>query len=248
MTRIAPGVHRIGNGLINSYLLEESGEVTIVDTGVSGYWNDLPKELAAMGRSLADVRAVVLTHAHSDHIGFAERVRRERDIAIRVHELDAKLARGEEKPAAPMFGGFRVTPTVRFAVYAAIHGGLRNTPIVEVSAYGDGATLDVPGSPRVIHVPGHTAGSCALHLDQRDVLFVGDAFVTYHVLTGVSGPQISPFTADATRALESLSRLERVEAGLALPGHGEPWTGGVAEAVRLTRERARQAGTTTRSI
>ena len=76
--RIAAGIHRLGAGLVNSYLLEESGEITIVDAGAPGYWNDLPNELAAMGRTFADVRALVLTHAHIDHVGFAERLRRER--------------------------------------------------------------------------------------------------------------------------------------------------------------------------
>lgn len=55
---IASGIRRIGTGLSNSYLIEEAGEVTIVDAGAPEYWYDLPGELAAMGRSLADVRAL----------------------------------------------------------------------------------------------------------------------------------------------------------------------------------------------
>ena len=73
---IAPGIRRIGNGLINVYLVEEAGSVTIIDAGAPGYWSDLPAELREMGRSLDDVRAVVLTHGHTDHIGFAERIDR----------------------------------------------------------------------------------------------------------------------------------------------------------------------------
>lgn len=49
MPQVAPGIHRIGNGLINAYLLEESGEVTIIDAGLPGYWRRLPTELAALG-------------------------------------------------------------------------------------------------------------------------------------------------------------------------------------------------------
>lgn len=93
--RIAPGLHRLGNGLVNAYLLDDGGEVTIIDAGMPGYWSALPRELESMGRSLADVRAIVLTHGHSDHIGFAERARRERGLPVSVHELDAALARGE---------------------------------------------------------------------------------------------------------------------------------------------------------
>jgi glyoxylase-like metal-dependent hydrolase (beta-lactamase superfamily II) len=236
VTRIAQGIHRLGNGLVNSYLLEEAGEITIVDAGASGYWKHLPAELAAMGRSLGDVRAVLLTHAHTDHIGFAEKIRRERGLRIQVHELDAKLARGEEKPSEQSFGGMKPLPLLRFLAYGVTHGLLRTTYIAEVSTFGDGATLDAPGSPRVVHVPGHTKGSAALHVRSKDVLFVGDAFVTYSVLSGERGPQISPFTADVSEAYASLSRLDALEARLALPGHGEPWTGGVADALARVRE------------
>ncbi len=55
--------------------------------------------------------------------------------------------------------------------------------------------------------------------------------------TGRRGPQVAPFTADSDQAVASLSRVEALEAGLVLPGHGDQWTGGVAEAVRLVRER-----------
>jgi glyoxylase-like metal-dependent hydrolase (beta-lactamase superfamily II) len=236
--KIAPGIHRIGSGMINSYLLEEAGEITIIDAGAPGYWNDLPVELAAMGRSFADIRALLLTHAHTDHIGFAERLRRERGVPVSVHELDAKLARGEVSPAGQSVAGARLAPFLRFLFYAFTQGLLRTTHIAEVSTFTDGTTLDVPGAPRVIHVPGHTEGSAALHLSARDVIFVGDAFVTYHVLSGARGPCISPFTADVPRAYASLARLQGIEARLALPGHGEPWTGGIGEALRQVRQAA----------
>ncbi len=235
--RIAPGIHRIGVGLVNSYLLEESGEITIVDAGAPGYWNDLPNELAAMGRSLADVRALVLTHAHIDLVGFAERLRRERRVPVSVHELDAKMARGEAKPQNQKMLGIGPA-ALRFIRFALSKGMLRAIPIAEVATFGDGATLDVPGAPRVIHVPGHSEGSAALHVPALDALFVGDAFATLNVMSGKKGPQLAPFGSDLPRARESLSRLERFDAGLVLPGHGPPWTGGVAEAVRLITEGA----------
>src|SRR3954468_12542179 len=160
---IGPGIRRLGKGLVNSYLVETGGEVTIVDAGAPSYWGDLPRELAAMGRSLGDVRAVVLTHGHSDHIGFAERIRRERATPILVHELDAALARGEVPNPSKGLGPVKIAPLVEFLIFSPTHGLLRIPPIREVSTYGDGATLEVPGSPHVILVPGHTPGSAALH-------------------------------------------------------------------------------------
>jgi len=233
---IAPGIHRLGTGMVNVYLLEELGGITIVDAGLPGYWGDLQRELAAMGRSLEDVRAVVLTHAHDDHIGFAERIRSERGTPIHLHEADAALARGEAKQKNEGGGSVKPIPLLKFLLFGLRKGGLRIKRIAEVSTFGDGATLDVPGTPRVIHVPGHTAGSAALHVPSRDALLVGDALVTLNVMSGSTGPQSFPnFNADNHQARESLRRLDDVEASLVLPGHGQPWTGGLAEALRLVR-------------
>ncbi len=235
---IRPGVRRIGAGVVNAYLVEEAGAVTIIDAGMPGYWGDLPAELAAMGRSLADVRAVLLTHGHSDHIGFAERMRRERGVGVRVHELDAALARGEVPNPARGTGPVRPIALLRFMVFATTHGAMRTPRVTEVISFGDGATLDVPGAPRVVHVPGHTPGSAALFVASHDALFVGDALATYAVTTGVRGPQLAPFTADPAQAVASLARLDAYPAGYVLPGHGQSWTGGIHEAIRLIRETA----------
>ena len=88
-------------------------------------------------------------------------------------------------------------------------GGYRTVPIREVVTFGDGATLDVPGTPHVVLLtPGHAPGSAALHLPDRRVLFVGDALATYNVVDGSVGPQIAPFGSDWDSALQSLSRIE----------------------------------------
>ncbi len=234
---VAPGIRRIGSGLVNVYLFEEVGAVTIVDAGVPGYWRELPAELAAMGRSLEDVRAVVLTHAHIDHIGFAERIRTERGVPIRVHELDALRAKGQV-PGPKSLGRFKLAPLLGFLVFAIRNGMLRVPPILDVATFGDGATLDVPGAPRVIHVPGHTEGSAALHFAKHDAICVGDALVTRNVITGANGSQLFPnFSSDPQQAYASLERLEHVDARRVLTGHGPSWDGGLVEAVRLARER-----------
>ena len=163
--------------------------MTIVDAGLPGYWKDLPVELAAMGRSLDDVRAIVLTHGDTDHIGFAERLRRERGIPVFVHSLDANRARGEVSKPMSGWGPIKIRPLLGFLVYSGRRGGLRVPPVKEVVTFEDGATLDVPGAPRIIHIPGHTPGSSAIHVPSVDAIFLGDAMTTRSVLTGEMGPR-----------------------------------------------------------
>jgi glyoxylase-like metal-dependent hydrolase (beta-lactamase superfamily II) len=235
--KLAPSLHRVGSDMVNSYLVEDAGGVTVIDAGLPGNYRDLRVELAAMGRSIEDVRGVILTHADTDHIGYAERLRREHGITIRVHELDAARARGEEKSNGKA-GPMKIGPLLSFLWYGARHGGMRIPPVTEVVTFRDGETLDLPGEPRVIHIPGHTAGSVAFHVAAVDALFVGDAMTTRSVLTDVVGPQPAPFTLEPATALASLGSLDGVTATWVLPGHGPPWDGGVTEALRRVREAA----------
>ncbi|MGH8916581.1 MAG: MBL fold metallo-hydrolase [Acidimicrobiia bacterium] len=234
---LAPSLRRIGSNLVNSYLVVDAGGITVIDAGLPGNWHDLVAELDAMGLSLDDIRGVVLTHGDTDHIGFAERLRLDHGVAVHVHELDAPRARGEVKKRVG-WGKVKVGPLLRFTWYSAMRGGLRIAPVTEVVTFSDGVTLDLPGSPKVIHIPGHTPGSVAIHVPLVDALFVGDALTTGHVLTGVDGPQPAPFTLEPEQAMASLTRLEAVPAAWVLPGHGAPWNGGVSEALRQTRAAA----------
>lgn len=239
MTEIAPGIRRVGQSIVACYLVETDGELVLVDAGAPAYWRELEAELAALGRTPGDIRAVLLTHGHPDHIGIAERTRAA-GMPVRIHEQDAALARGEAPNQIRIAGRIRPGSILGFLATYVRLGLLRVPKIREVITFGDGATLDVPGTPRVIHVPGHTPGSAALHFAGHDALFTGDAINTYAVTSGRRGPQLSPFNADRAMALDSLARLEDLEAGLLLPGHGEPWRQGMKSA--LAAARATDAG------
>ena len=109
-----------------------------------------------------------------------------------------------------------------------------------VQTYATGATLDVPGRPRVLFTPGHTHGHCALHFPDRGAVITGDALVTYDPYIAAAGPQIisGAATADSAQALASLDALSATGAQTLLTGHGPVWRDGAAEAV----DRARAAG------
>ena len=234
--QLAPSLHRLGSSsLVNSYLIEDAGAITVIDAGLRGHWKDLLRELEAMGRSLTDIRALLLTHGDVDHVGFAERLRQEHGVPVLVAAADAAEARGEASKPAAVRDPKRLVPMAKFLVYALTHGGPRATPIKEVTEIAGATTLDVPGAPAVIPLPGHTPGSVAYHLPSVDAIFMGDAMTTRSVTTGIFGPALAPFTVDPVGAVASLNALDGMSAGWVLPGHGDAWTGGLAEALRLIR-------------
>jgi glyoxylase-like metal-dependent hydrolase (beta-lactamase superfamily II) len=238
--KIAKGLHRIGSDTVNSYLVIDGDGVTIIDAGLPRYWQLLNRELARLGLTLGDVRALILTHGDTDHIGFAARLSREKGIRAYLHPADAGRARLEVKKPNRGWGPVKAGPLAGFLWYSARQGGLRIRPAGELQPAEDGQVLDVPGAPRIIHVPGHTPGSVAVHVPAADALFIGDTMTTRNVLTGVTGPKPAPFTLEPGQATASLARISDVDATWVLPGHGPAWDGGVAEAVRLTRQAAAQ--------
>ena len=184
-----------------------------MDAGAPGDWDLLVRAIGSLGRTLEDVEAVLLTHAHSDHTGFAERARTEAHAVVWIHAADAESARtGKVMKNEGGVGRYLLRPQAYRTLFGLTRRkGMKIVPIHEVSAFGDGETLELPGSPRVVHAPGHTEGSCAILVESRRALVTGDVLVTRNPLTGRRGPQIAPdgLNRDSAQALRSLDASRR---------------------------------------
>ena len=177
MPPIAEGLHRLGSELVNFYLVEDDAGLTVVDAGLPGFYDRLGAYLNRAGRSWEEIGALVLTHAHVDHIGFAERLRTEHGVRVLVHADDEKMARTGKQPRTERlpFAYFRYRAAWQIIGHIARYGGARRLKVGEVETFADGDTLDVPGRPRVYHCPGHSHGCVALHFESRGALLVGVA-------------------------------------------------------------------------
>jgi glyoxylase-like metal-dependent hydrolase (beta-lactamase superfamily II) len=237
--RVADGVYRLTRGVTNFYLIEEGEKLVLIDAGTPKDWSLFTQTVADLGHRLDDLEAILLTHAHGDHTGFAERARKETEAPVWIHRDDEHpVTTGEVgQPDGHMRSYLLKLQMYRTMLSLGRRGAARIAPVYEVSTFGDGEILDLPGKPRVIHAPGHTRGSCALLAETSSTLFAGDALTTWNPLTGASGPQIMPsgMNEDSGRAMRSLDAFDGIAADAILPGHGEPWTKGVAKAVRMAR-------------
>lgn len=236
-THVADGVLRMGTPIFNWYLVADDHGVTVVDAGAPAHRSQLEPGLAQLGRSLDDVRAVILTHGDGDHRGFAGRLQTERGLPVHVHSADAEMTRtGKNRPREASMLPYLRHPMAWKLIAGFARGG-RPISVPDVTEFEDGATLEVPGSPRVIHAPGHSPGCVAFQFESHGALIVGDVLFELNVLTGRRGPQIGPaaLNTSSDHALESLAKLEGIEAAVVLFGHGEPWSGGVAGAIAAAR-------------
>lgn len=105
LKNVAPGIHLIQSHNVNCYLLEDDQGLTLVDAGLPRVWNELGHAIRELGRAPADLKALVLTHAHFDHVGVAAKLVERLDIPVYAHHQEVTLAAhpyryAHENPAA----------------------------------------------------------------------------------------------------------------------------------------------------
>lgn len=242
----APDVFIVAGPRTNWCLLRSGDGITLIDAAWPKDYATVADSLHQIGASPDQVTAVVLTHAHPDHIGVAERLRSEHGSSVHTHRNEVRHATGEVHERVQTIDLLaRVwRPSVAvFAFDSIASGGTKPTPVAEVVAFDEGP-VDVPGRPLPIPTPGHTSGHCSFHLVEHGIVVSGDALVNRNVLTNDPGPRLMPriFSHNWEQAAASLDALSDLNADVILPGHGAPLYMTPAEAVAKARQRADTAG------
>ncbi len=236
VSKVGSGVWRAGTRYVNWYIIDGGKDgVTLVDAGLPAYRRHLDESLYQIGRSRNDVRAVVLTHGHIDHIGMAAALA-ELGAALYLHPEDSRLAAHPRSntPERNLLRYAYYPGMIAFLAHAISRGALHPPPMPRSTAITDGSALDAPGHPLVIHAPGHTDGSCVFEFPEHAVVFVGDLLCTVSPFTGRhADPQLQTRGSNKSsdQAMTSLRRLQNVQARAVLPGHGNPWSDGVEAAI-----------------
>ncbi|MFF5516783.1 MBL fold metallo-hydrolase [Streptomyces coeruleorubidus] len=241
--QVADGTYLVHGSNTNWVILAEGDAVTLVDTGYPGDRERLLASLAEVGSSPEAVAAVLITHAHNDHLGSAEYLRATYGTPVYLHAAEAPHARREflhqVSIGTVLKNGWR-PGVLPWAVHALRSGGTTHNPVTAPEPFPATGPLDLPGRPVPVHTPGHTDGHCAYHLPGTGVLVSGDALVSGHPTSPVEGPQLLPdmFHHERPRAVTSLDVLAELEGELLLPGHGPVHRGSLKDAAHRARERA----------
>lgn len=238
VSEIASDVFLVGGTDVNWVLLREGRDLTLIDSGYPGDRGRLEASIEEIGRRPEDVRAVLLTHAHIDHLGgaahFAERYRTPvyTDSAEVPHAHRDYLEQAGPLDVAKNIWRPGVLPWLTRITRV---GALSRAGVASAQPFPTDGPLDLPGRPVPVSTHGHTAGHVAYHLRALGVVATGDELCTYHAATRRHGPQVAPaFFSD--RDLEpALNVLAGVDADVIAPGHGPVLHRPLADAVREAR-------------
>ncbi|MBZ5736141.1 MBL fold metallo-hydrolase [Nocardioides sp. TRM66260-LWL] len=238
IVEVAGGVHLVTGTNVNWVVLAEGSAVTLVDAGYPNDARALLASLDALGHRLEDVEAVVLTHAHLDHVGGVPALRRRRPLPVLTSHEEARHARREylEQMSVPRMLAQGGTPQGRRWIAQTLRAVLPHASarLREVTGVPFGEPLHLPGAPVPVDLAGHTPGHTGWLLPQRGVLVSGDALVTDHPLSArAPGPQLLPsaFSSDEPTMAARLQALRDLPVDVVVPGHGPVHRGPLAAAI-----------------
>ena len=184
-------------------ILVEDGEVLLVDAGLRGSSGTVLRGLKTLGLLPEQIRRVVITHAHPEHSGGLSRLVAGREIAVAVHRLEADIIAGMAPAPRPLQNGLlwkMIQPFVNV---------LMGSPVPVDDRLEDGDIIPFGTEVRVVHVPGHTDGSIALHLPYKGTIIVGDS-LQYKFARRLSppAPGVTQHPKEAMRSVEKLLGLD----------------------------------------
>jgi len=216
---VIKGVHVIPMGSANAFLIESDDELTLIDAGFPGKEGTVFGAICELGFSRDQLRHLIFTHGHPDHIGSAAAIVRDTGARTYMHPLDISIAEsgGPFRPMRPAPGLLRQLLCTLF-----FHPDERVTPVAIDRPLNAGEILPIAGGIEVIHTPGHCAGQVALLWRPGRMLFAGDVWTN---VMGLGDPVGFESLEEGRASQRKLASLSFDAVGF---GHGAPMAGEAA--------------------
>jgi glyoxylase-like metal-dependent hydrolase (beta-lactamase superfamily II) len=213
--RVIKGVQLVPMGTANAFLLEDDDGLTLIDAGFPGKEAVVFGAIRGLGRSPDQLKHLIFTHGHPDHIGSAAAIVRETGARTYMHPIDIPIA----ETGGP-FRQLQAAPGVLRRVLCKLFFDpeARVAPVAIDQPLTDGEILPIAGGIEVIHIPGHCAGQVALLWRSGQMLFAGDACMN---MMGLGDPLGFESLQDGRASQRRLANLSFDAAGF---GHGDPIT------------------------
>ncbi|MDA3643095.1 MBL fold metallo-hydrolase [Saccharopolyspora indica] len=245
MNEAAKNVFCFGGTDVNWVILREGTDLTLIDGGWPGDVPAVENSIRSIGSKPEDLRAILLTHAHIDHMGAVENFHRRFGTPVYADPIEVHHARREylEQASADDVDKGPMPQTQEWWEKVQEVGATEDLQIDDVKPVSAGP-LDIPGRPIAVPTHGHTSGHAAFHLPDSHAVITGDALLTAHPTSQFDGPQLCPwfFAHSPPDALTALDALEVLDAEVILPGHGDPLRMHIADAVGIARSHAHDSG------
>lgn len=228
MIELAPGVHALGHGAgghVHAFLIDDGGELTLVDTLFEGDARLVLEAIHALGRSPGDLKRIAITHAHRSHLGGLAELKRRSNATVHAHAWEADIVGGERRAQPVTLLPKQSLRLLPFQLGLRLNRP-RHTPCPVDEPLDEGDAL---GPLHVMHAPGHSPGHLAFHWPERGFLIAGDAIATWPNLCA----GWTAFNLNHTQQAASLRRFAALDARIVGVGHGDPITSDAADRVYM---------------
>ena len=225
MKQITHGVYGVEGLLVGRvYVIEGADGVTVIDASIPNSLKRIEQQLVSIGHQLSEVKRILITHAHPDHIGSLAALQQATNAAVYVHPNDVGAVRGEN---IPMPGPSQLTGLPRLIASVMPATKMAGATVQREIREGDVLDEVLPGLT-VLETFGHSPGHVSFWHPATRLLICGD--VVMHLL-GTHLP--IPFvTVDMAEEKRSLRKIAALDSDIVCFGHGEPIIGGAAAALR----------------